>query len=71
MNIKEDNVFLLFIDGNIIIFELNDDKFFKINLKIINQFYCHNIRDFYLQNLSKNENKFYHLDYRSNNISVY
>ena len=72
-NNKEDNVFLLFIDGNIITFELNDDEDedTKINLKIINQFYCSNIEGFDLKKLSKNENKFYDFDYSSKSITLY
>ena len=72
-NYKEDNVFLLFIDGNIITFELNDDEDedTKINLKIINQFYCSNIKGSDLKKLSKNENKFYDFDYSSKSITLY
>ena len=72
-NNKEDNVFLLFIDGNIITFELNDDEDedTKINLKIINQFYCSNIKGSDLKKLSKNENKFYDFDYSSKIITLY
>ena len=72
-NYKEDNVFLLFIDGNIITFELNDDEDedIKINLKIINQFYCSNIKGSDLKKLSKNENKFYDFDYSSKSITLY
>lgn len=72
-NNKEDNVFLLFICRNIITFELNDDEDedTKINLKIINQFYCSNIKGSDLKKLSKNENKFYDFDYSSKSITLY
>jgi len=56
-NNNEDNEFLLFKNGNIVLFELNEEQNKEINLKIINQSYFPDIKN--IEKLSEEHNKFY------------
>ena len=69
-----ENEFLIIIDGNIILFELNEDKNENVELRIINQFYFPNIKK--LTKIKDKKNKFYTLDekyinFDKRNISLY
>ena len=72
-NNSEDNEFVLFIDKNVILFELNDDEIDTINLKILCCSYFPNIADNQnFQKLSEKHNKFYSYDKNSSHIiSIY
>ena len=56
-NNNEDNEFFLFKKGNIILFELKEEKAKEIKLKIINQAYFPGIKN--IEKLSEKNNKFY------------
>ena len=56
-NNNEDNEFFLFKNGNIILFELKEEKAKEIKLKIINQAYFPGIKN--IEKLSEKNNKFY------------
>jgi len=56
-NNNEDNEFLLFKNGNIVLFELKEEQNKEIKLKIINQSYFPNIEN--IEKLSEKNNKFY------------
>ena len=59
-NNSEDNEFIIFIEKNIILFELNEDENNIINLKILNKSYFPNIEnESIFQNISEKINKFY------------
>ena len=59
-NNSEDNEFIIFIEKNIILFELNEDKNNNINLKILNKSYFPNIENKSIfQKCSEKINKFY------------
>ena len=59
-NNPEDNEFIIFIEKNIILFELNEDENNIINLKILNKSYFPNIEnESIFQNISEKINKFY------------
>ena len=76
-NNSEDNEFIIFIEKNIILFELNEDKNNNINLKILNKSYFPNIKNREIfHKLSKKINKFYSFKepkepHDENFISVY
>ena len=69
-NNSEDNEFIIFIEKNIILFELNEDKNNNINLKILNKSYFPNIGNV-VHKLSKKINKFYSFEDYGNLISIY
>jgi len=56
-NNNEDNEFFLFENGNIVLFELKEERTKEIKLKIINQSYFPGITK--IEKLSKKNNKFY------------
>ena len=59
-NNSEDNEFIIFIEKNIILFELNEDENNIINLKILNKSYFPNIENKSIfQKCSEKINKFY------------
>ncbi len=59
-NNSEDNEFIIFIEKNIILFELNEDENNIINLKILNKSYFPNIEnESIFQKCSEKINKFY------------
>ena len=58
-NNPEDNEFIIFIEKNIILFELNEDENGVINLKILNYSYFPNIDNGTFEKLSEKANKFY------------
>ena len=68
-NNEGDNEFFMFIKGNLILFELNEDNNENIELKVISQLYCSNIS--YINKLSEKTNKFYSVDFQKNSISIY
>ena len=78
-NNNKDNEFIIFIDKNIILFELNEEKSNEINLKILSNAYFPNIKDdVVFKKLSEKQNKFYSykkdnwfISEKSNNISIY
>ena len=72
-NNAEDNEFVLFIDKNVILFELNEDEIDIINLKILNYSYFPNFVDNQIfKKLSEKQNKFYSYNIESSNIiSIY
>ena len=72
-NNVEDNEFVLFIDKNVILFEINKDENNIINIKILNYLYFPNIIDGqYTKKLSEKQNKFYSYNKNSTNIiSIY
>ena len=63
-NNNEDNEFFLFENGNIILFELKEEKAKEIKLKIINQAYFPDIKN--IEKLSEKNNKFY--DMKNTNL---
>ena len=58
-NNPEDNEFIIFIEKNIILFELNEDENGVVNLKILNYSYFPNIDNGTFEKLSEKANKFY------------
>ena len=58
-NNSEDNEFIIFIEKNIILFELNEDENGVINLKILNYSYFPNIDNGTFEKMSEKTNKFY------------
>ena len=56
-NNNEDNEFLLFKNGNIVLFELKEEQNKEIKLKIISQSYFPDIKN--IEKLSEENNKFY------------
>ena len=72
-NNAEDNEFVLFIDKNVILFELNEDEIDIINLKVLNYLYFPNIVDNqFFRKLSEKQNKFYSYNKKSSHIiSIY
>ena len=72
-NNAEDNEFVLFIDKNVILFELNEDENDIINIKILNYSYFPNFDDNqFLKKLSEKQNKFFSYNKKSCNIiSIY
>jgi len=72
-NNAEDNEFVIFIDKNVILFELNEDEIDIINLKILNYSYFPNFVDNQIfKKLSEKQNKFYSYNIESSNIiSIY
>ena len=68
-NNEEDNEFFMFINGNLIFLELNEDNNENIDLKVISQLYCPNFDN--IQKLSEKNNKFYNVDFKNNSISIY
>ena len=56
-NNNEDNEFVLFENGNIVLFELKEEQTKEIKLKIINQSYYPDIKN--IEKLSEKNNKFY------------
>ena len=67
-NNNDDNEFIFFILGNIILFELNEDGN-DINLKIINCSYFQNFSDVEeIYKLSEKKNNFYSVYSKSENI---
>ena len=70
-NEKKDNEFILFINGNILLFELNENNN-EIQLKIINNSFFPNLADARnIKQLSKNTKQFYFTDKMDNSISIY
>ena len=68
-NNVEDNEFVLFIDKNVILFEINKDENNIINIKILNYLYFPNIIDGqYIKKLSEKQNKFYSYNRESSHI---
>jgi len=63
-NNNEDNEFLLFDNGNIVLFELNEEQNKEIKLKIISQSYFPDIKN--IEKLSEEHNKFYEILYLEN-----
>ena len=72
-NNTEDNEFVLFIDKNVILFELNEDEIDIINIKILNYSYFPNFIDNqFFKKLSEKQNKFYSYNKKSSHIiSIY
>ena len=72
-NNEEDNEFFLLINGNFILFELNEDNNKNIELKIISQIYCPNFNRVFdnIKKLDEKTNKFYTVDSQKNSISIY
>ena len=81
-NNPEDNEFIIFIEKNIILFELNEDENGVINLKILNYSYFPNIDNGTFEKLSEKANKFYSQEHprpyfynksknNENSISIY
>ena len=68
-NNEEDNEFFMFINGNLILFELNEDNNENIDLKVISQLYCPNFDN--IKKLNEKNNKFYTFDFKNNSISIY
>ena len=68
-NNEEDNEFFMFINGNLILFELNEDNNENIDLKVISQLYCPNFDN--IKKLNEKNNKFYSFDFKNNSISIY
>ena len=68
-NNEEDNEFFMFINGNLILFELNEDNNENIDLKVISQLYCPNFDN--IKKLNEKNNKFYSIDFINNSISIY
>jgi len=81
-NNPEDNEFIIFIEKNIILFELNEDENGVVNLKILNYSYFPNIDNGTFEKLSEKANKFYSQEHprpyfynksknNENSISIY
>ena len=81
-NNPEDNEFIIFIEKNIILFELNEDENGVINLKILNYSYFPNIDNGTFEKMSEKTNKFYSQEHprpyfynksknNKNSISIY
>ena len=81
-NNPEDNEFIIFIEKNIILFELNEDENGVVNLKILNYSYFPNIDNRTFEKMSEKENKFYSQEHprpyfynksknNKNSISIY
>ena len=81
-NNPEDNEFIIFIEKNIILFELNEDENGVINLKILNYSYFPNIDNRTFEKMSEKTNKFYSQEHprpyfynksknNENSISIY
>ena len=81
-NNPEDNEFIIFIEKNIILFELNEDENGVINLKILNYSYFPNIDNGTFEKMSEKTNKFYSQEHprpyfynksknNENSISIY
>ena len=81
-NNPEDNEFIIFIEKNIILFELNEDENGVINLKILNYSYFPNIDNGTFEKISEKTNKFYSQEHprpyfsyknknKGNSISIY
>ena len=68
-NNEEDNEFFMIINGNLILFELNEDNNENIDLKVISQLYCPNFDN--IKKLNEKNNKFYSFDFKNNSISIY
>ena len=68
-NNEEDNEFFMFINGNLILFELNEDNNENIDLKVISQLYYPNFDN--IKKLNEKNNKFYSIDFKNNSISIY
>jgi len=68
-NNEEDNEFFMIINGNLILFELNEDNNENIDLKVISQLYCPNFDN--IKKLNEKNNKFYSIDFINNSISIY
>ena len=68
-NNEGDNEFFMFINGNLVLFELNEDNNENIELKVISQLYCPNISC--IIKLPEKTNKFYSVDFQKNSISIY
>ena len=58
-NNSGDNEFIIFIEKNIILFELNEDENNIINVKILNNSYFPNIENETFKKISEKRNKFY------------
>ena len=70
-NNNEDNEFILFMNENFILFELNEDEI-DIKLKIINISYFPDFSNFRgFEKINENLNKFYIIDGKDNSISLY
>ena len=70
-NNNEDNEFILFMKGNIILFELNEDEN-EIKLKIINITYFPDLSNYRgFEKIKENMNKFYIIDEINKSISLY
>ena len=81
-NNPEDNEFIIFIEKNIILFELNEDENSVVNLKILNYSYFPNIDNGTFEKMSEKTNKFYSQEHprpyfynesknNENSISIY
>ena len=81
-NNPEDNEFIIFIEKNIILFELNEDENGVVNLKILNYSYFPNIDNGTFEKMSEKTNKFYSQEHprpyfynksknNENSISIY
>ena len=71
-NNTEDNEFILLLNGNAILFELNDDEKENVKLKILNFTYFPAIKSINnIKKLNEGNNKFCSLDYDSNSVSLY
>ena len=81
-NNPEDNEFIIFIEKNIILFELNEDENGVVNLKILNYSYFPNIDNRTFEKMSEKTNKFYSQEHprpyfynksknNENSISIY
>jgi hypothetical protein len=72
-NNAEDNEFILFIDKNVILFELNEDEFDIVNIKILNHSYFPKFANSqFFKKLSVKQNKFYSYNEKSSHIiSIY
>ena len=68
----EDNEFILLLNGNAILFELNDDEKENVKLKILNFTYFPAIKNINnIKKLNEGNNKFCSLDYDTNSVSLY
>ena len=71
-NNTEDNEFILLLNGNAILFELNEETKENVKLKILNYTYFPEIKCINnIKKLNKGINKFCSIEYDTNSLSVF